>query len=220
MRILLIALTDDPLDPPGDDRYGGGQAFMLDLGRHFVRKNHEIVFLTRKSRIDKPDLQSLGPLCKIYRVSIGPSVEVSHHELWESVTEACNAAKRLVTNEPHFDAVISSNWISGLAASSTDLRPHIHHILSLGRVRLQLGEESHASDQARDAAELEIFGSADRLVCVCRNELLSLRQLYPEVHSPKAVIIPYGVDNRVFQNRPTDPHIYLRWEAERFSQGT
>jgi hypothetical protein len=113
--------------------------------------------------------------------------------------------------------VMSYNWISGLAAASTTIHPHIHHILSLGRVRLQRGEESHPSDETRDAAEIKVFETADRLVCVCQNELDSLRQLYPEIDPGQAVVIPYGVDDGIFQRKPSSPHAHLRWATQRFT---
>ncbi|MEA2329592.1 MAG: hypothetical protein QOE68_4551, partial [Thermoanaerobaculia bacterium] len=54
MNILIITLTDDPFDPPGESRYGGAQRFMFDLGRYLVRRGHHVVFMTRQSRSRKP----------------------------------------------------------------------------------------------------------------------------------------------------------------------
>jgi hypothetical protein len=118
-----------------------------------------------------------------------------------------------------FDAAFSYNWISGLVALATTIRPHIHHILSLGRVRKQLGEEGHPSDVSRDQGEIRVFSEATRLICVCDDELSALRQLYPEIDSTKAVILPYPVDSYAYRRRPLDPHLFLRWKAKRFEEG-
>lgn len=219
MHLLFVTLTDDPLDPAGIRRYGGAQQFMFDLGRYLVRRGHNLVFVTRKSRADKPAHQDLGPRCRVYRPEIGPLEEVSHHDLWELRDEFSSAVVSFVSNEAQFDAVLSYNWISGLAAAKTGIEPHIHHILSLGRVRQELKEESHPSDNVRDHCEIELFNRADTLVCACRDELNALRNLYPEVKSSNATVIPYGVDPNVFRPRPREAHAYLRRKAERFQEG-
>lgn len=219
MRFLLIVLSDDPFDPPGDGRYGGAHLFSFDLGRHLVRAGHEVVYLTRKSRADKPLYQELGPCCRLHRIEVGPEDEKDHHGLGTAMDKIDAAIIRSLNEEGKFDCVFSYNWVSGLAAKHTGIRPHIHHILSLGRVRLELGEEEHNSDGMRDRGEIEVFTSASRLICVCPDEFHSLIRLYPEVDRRVAVIIPYGVDENEFTPRPTTAIDFLRGASERFAQG-
>jgi len=213
MKILVATLADDPLDPPGEDRYGGAQLFMFDVGRHLARSGHEVHFLTRRSRPGKPRHQSLGRYWHIHRVDIGPQGELSHHDLWQHRTEIETATVALISQQSSFDVVLSFNWLSGLAAKSAGIQPHVHHILSLGRARLALNEEPHPSDDSRDAGEVEVFSHATRLVCVCRDELASLQQLYPEVDNSKCRIIPYGTDSDVFYRRPCDADDYIHRPA-------
>ena len=213
MRILIATIADDPLDPPGESRYGGAQLFMFDVGRHLLRAGHEVHYLTRQSRPGKPRRQSLGLHYEIHRVPIGPEGELNHHELWPYRRAIEAAAVELISLERPFDRVLSFNWLSGVAAKATGIRPHIHHILSLGRARLALGEEAHPSDQPRDAGEIEVFTHADRLICVCRDEHLTLTKLYPEIDASKGHIIPYGTDAEVFYRRPCDPDDYIRRSA-------
>jgi glycosyltransferase involved in cell wall biosynthesis len=183
---------------------------MFDVGRHLVRSGHEVHFLTRQSRPGKLLHQSLGLYCHVHRAVIGPAGELNHHELWRFRGEIEAAMVELVSHEAPFDTVLSFNWLSGLAAKATDIRPHVHHILSLGRVRLAMNEEPHPSDDWRDAGEAEVFSHADRLVCVCRDEYLSLQQLYPDIDASKGRIIPYGTDADVFCRRPRDADDYVR----------
>lgn len=213
MKVLIATLTDDPLDPPGEDRYGGAQLFMFDVGRHLVRSGHDVHFLTRRSRPGKPEYQSLGRCWQIHRVNIGPNCELSHHDLWQYRSQIEDATAGLISQQPRFDAVLSFNWLSGLAAKSAGIRPHVHHILSLGRVRLALGEEPHPSDKSRDAGELEVFSHADRLVCVCLDEFASMQRLYPKIDASKCRIIPYGTDSCTFYRRPCDANDYLHRSA-------
>jgi glycosyltransferase involved in cell wall biosynthesis len=219
MRVLIITLADDPLDPPGDDRYGGAHLFMYEAGRYLTRKGHFVVFITRKSREDKPSFEDIGPRCQIYRIPAGPESEMSHHDMWQYRPELAQNATSLIKDSGPYDCVLSFNWISGLLALEAGMKPHVHHILSLGRVRKELGEEPHPSDFSRDEGELEVFNQATRLVCVCNDELTSLQRLYPEVDSTKAVIIPYPVDSDIYARRPFSASVFLRRKAERLKEG-
>ncbi|HVG07374.1 MAG TPA: glycosyltransferase [Thermoanaerobaculia bacterium] len=219
MRVLILTLADDPLDPPGYDRYGGAHLFVYEAGRYLTRKGHFVAFITRKSRPDKPSFENVGPHCQIFRVPAGPEFEMSHHDIWQYQPELSQNAMSLIQDSDPYDCVLSFNWISGLLALKSGVKPHVHHILSLGRVRKELGEEPHPSDSSRDAGELEVFSQATRLVCVCSDELHSLQSLYPEVDSTNAVIIPYPVDSDIYARRPFSASVFLRRKAERLKEG-
>jgi Glycosyltransferase Family 4 len=219
MRVLLIALSDDPLDPPGEGRYGGAQLFMFDLCRHLVRKGHYVILLTRQSRPDKRALENIGPACEVHRIRGGPEHELSHHDIWQHYPELKEHALKLAPALGKFFSVLSYNWISGVLATEMGVSPIVHHILSLGRVRRELGEEPHPMDEARDAGELRVFAAATRLICVCNDELASLRRLYPEIDPSKAVVIPYPVDANANTRRPIDSGVYLRWKTQGFTEG-
>ena len=219
MNILIVTLTDDPFDPPGESRYGGAQRFMFDLGRHLVRAGHQVLFVTRQSRPGKPLHQTFGQRCEIRRFSVGPPDELTHHELWLFRAEIETRVRQLVEDAKPFDVVLSFNWLSGLVAVALGIRPHAHHILSLGRARLALNELPHPSDDARDGGEIKVFLSADRLICVCRDELQSLQTLYPEIDASKGRIVPYGIDGDVFYCRPCNADDYVRRSSERLQEG-
>jgi glycosyltransferase involved in cell wall biosynthesis len=219
MRILLLILTDDPFDPAGVGRYGGSQAFFFDLSRQFVRMGHRVTIVTRLNDPAKPCFQSLGALCCIHRVAVGPALEVDHHSLGH-LREDLIASVLALPLEGRFDILQTSNWLSGAVGLS--LMPdiadkHIHHLLSLGRVRLALGEEPSPHDQAREEWERRIFTSANALVCVTEDEQNALERLYPDVAKHKVTIIPYGIDSEVFSPRPGDAYDYLRRSSSRFT---
>jgi hypothetical protein len=220
MHVLLLTLTDDPLDPPGEGRYGGAQLFMFDLGRHLVRRGNSVTFLTRKSRPDKPEFDQLGPQCQIFRLKAGPEREASHHDIWPYQESLRQQTAELMSNLGQFDSILSYNWISGLLAIETKIKPHVHHILSLGRVRKELGEEDHSADYSRDQGELKVFNTATRLICVCNDEIASLQRLYPEVDHSKAVVIPYPVNPDAYSRRPLNSSVFLRWKAKGLQEGT
>jgi D-inositol-3-phosphate glycosyltransferase len=218
MRVIIVSLTDDPFDPPGADRYGGAQLFIFNLCRHLVRAGSYVTLLTRKSRPDKPDIQQLGPAFLVRRLRVGPDHEVSHHDLWKWRHQLIDLSTELVPADS-FDFIFSMNWLSGLMAIETQITPHVHHILSLGRARKALGEESHAADLLRDQGELKVFQGATRLICSCRDELYALQKLYPEVDYSKAAVIPYPVDSDAYTRRPVSPSVFLRWKAKGLEEG-
>jgi len=218
MRLLLLTLTDDPFDPPGVGRFGGSHGFFFDLARQFVRMGHDVTIVTRLNDPGKPLLQLLGPMCRINRVVVGPPKEVDHHSLGHLRDDLISAVRGLPL-DGRFDILQTSNWLSGAVgvALVPDIADkHIHHLLSLGRVRLELGEEPSPHDQARDTWECRILASADALVCVTQDEQLALERLYPDAAKHKIAIIPYGIDPDVFFRRPDDAYNYLRRSGSRF----
>jgi len=219
MRILLLTLTDDPFDPAGVGRFGGTHAFFFDLSRQFVRMGHSVTIVTRLNDRSKPRFQPLGPLCCVHRVAIGPPEEIDHHSLGHLRKDLIATVLRLPLGE-RFEVLQTSNWLSGavglgLVPSIAD--KHVHHLLSLGRVRLELGEEPAADDQVRDEWESRILASADALVCVTQDEQNALERLYPDVAKHKVTIIPYGIDADDFSPRPGDANDYLRRSSSRFA---
>lgn len=146
---MLLVLTDDPFDPPGVGRFGGSHAFFFDLGRELVRAGHAITVVTRRNHPDKPLRQNFGPLCRVRRLPVGPPDEVDHHGLGELLEEFVAGVATVMAEEHRFDIIQTSNWLSGATARllQTANPPwHVHHVLSLGRARLELGEEAASSD--------------------------------------------------------------------------
>ncbi|WP_321472891.1 glycosyltransferase [uncultured Paludibaculum sp.] len=219
MRVLLLTLTDDPFDPPGAGRFGGSHAFYFDVSRQFVRMGHDVTIVTRLNDSSKPRFQKLGPLCRVHRVEVGPPEEVDHHSLG-CLSDNLVAGVRSLGFEHRFDVLQTSNWLSGivgLAFVPCLADKHVHHLLSLGRVRLALGEERSPHDKARDESECSIFASADALVCVTNEEREALERFYPDVARDKVTIIPYGIDSDIFSPRPSDAYDYLRRSGGRFT---
>ena len=165
MRILLLTLTDDPFDPAGADRFGGSHAFFFDLARQFVRMGNGVTIVTRLNNPGKPGFQSLGPLCCIHRVAVGPPREIDHHSLG-NLREDLIAGVLAIPFNGRFEILQTSNWLSGavgLALVPGIVNTHVHHLLSLGRVRLALGEEPSPHDKLRDELECRILASANAL---------------------------------------------------------
>src|SRR5712692_10219803 len=76
-HVVMLCLTDDPLDPPGWERFGGGHLFVLDLGRYLVRLGWRADYVTRRNAPTKQVCEELGPLCRVTRVDVGPAEDVA-----------------------------------------------------------------------------------------------------------------------------------------------
>ncbi|MEO5335950.1 MAG: glycosyltransferase [Magnetospirillum sp. WYHS-4] len=218
MDILLLTLTDDPFDPPGAGRFGGSHAFFFDLSRQFVRRGHDLTIVTRLNSSCKPRIQELGPLCRLYRLEVGSPTEMDHHSMGSLRDELADALAGLLSGKT-FDIVQTSNWLSGavgIGLVPVIARRHVHHLLSLGRTRIELGEEASCFDGVRDVWERRVFNEADTLICVSRNEKDALERLYPDVRPQSVSIIPYGIDSQIFSRRPESADDFIRRTTGRF----
>jgi D-inositol-3-phosphate glycosyltransferase len=218
----MISVIDDPFDPPGGERFGGGHLFVFDLGRFLIRRGHRVTYITRLNDPRKLDKEQLGPMCTVYRLRVGPLSDVPPSELGGFLAEMTSQSLALLDNISSFDAIHSHYWLSGIIAREIAARwptHHVHSLLSLGRVRKSVGEELRPGDEKRDRDEVRVFNEADRLIACCPAEKKDLQALYPEIRHQRIYIIPYGVDNDVFLPRPESSHDFVRRTARRFTQG-
>lgn len=221
LRILMLCLTDDPLDPPGWERFGGGHLFVFDLGRYLVRLGWRVDYITRLNAPSKRMYEDLGPLSSITRANVGPTEDLTPLALHSYFEEIVAAVRQMDFLQNPYDVIHSHNWLSGAVArrliSAVPVR-HIHSILSLGRTRLALGEEATEGDGVRDRLELDVFLNADVLLTVAPSERNDLHKLYPEVKHDRVAVVPYGVDPQHFYPRPECPEDFVLRQARRSSQ--
>jgi glycosyltransferase involved in cell wall biosynthesis len=203
-RIVLVSMIDDPFDPPGFERFGGGQIFLFDLGRFLVQIGYKVTFITRLNSSSKAEFAEIGPLCEIYRLAVGPPKELWPAEVGSYLDELCLSFKTLLSDK-EFSVIHSHSWIAGEAVwrfrSERYIR-HIHSIQSLGRANREAGQPLGSSAAVRDQCELHVFTAADALIVLSAVQHSNLSRLYPEVDLAKTHVIPHGVDPDVFYPRP------------------
>lgn len=221
MHVLLITLIDDPFDPPGLGRFGGGHYFIFDLARHLVRQGDAVTLITRLNREGKALRQQISPALNIHRLAVGPPEDIKGEDVGTFLPELKKGAIDLLTGLS-FDAVHSQYWVSGIVAlawSKATSTRHVHAPLSFGRRKKAEGLQPSVHAQFRDVCELEIFTSADWLVVTSPDEREALRRLYPEVENENIALVPYGVDTELFHPRPGSPDHYLRRQARNAGKG-
>jgi len=219
-HVGMITYIADPFDPPGYERFGGGHLFIYDLGRFLIQSGFKLTYVTRLNTLEKSLHQRIGYTCEINRLEVGPAEEIPPHQVALLLDDLYDATRNLLNNlTTPVDVLHSHYWIEGVVASR--LRKefnfrHVHSILSLGRLKRNLGEAINPTDELRDAGEMEVFRSADVLIAVCPDEHNNLLKFYNDIPLSNAVIIPYGVNTNVFCPRPESAGNYVRRATERF----
>lgn len=222
MHVLILTHIDDPFDPTGVYRFGGGSTFVFDLGLHLVRERHRVTYVCRINDPSKSTHERVGPLCDIYRLPSGPFADIPPADFGAHLEEFTAALKSIIGGIEPVDVIHSHYWTSGVVARElVAAKParHVHNILSLGRLRQLCGEESRDSDQDRDRGEVRVFKEADLLIACSPAELRDLCTLYPEVPHARIEIIPYGLDLSTFFPRPQHSIDLIRRASRRFTEG-
>lgn len=216
-------MIDDPFDPPGYGRFGGGNLFLFDLGRYLIRRGFIVTYIIRKNSSEKKSFERLGNNCTIIRLQVGPEKEISPKYV-ASLIEPLKIkfSEKMEELEGKIIACHSIYWISGIVVleycKANNIRL-VHSILSLGRLKIS-NEQCHDKiEKKRDSSEVLIFNEADDLIVVCPNEKNNLYELYPEVKNTDCHIVPYGIDEKMFFPRPESPGNFVCRSANRFKQG-
>ncbi|MFA7429635.1 MAG: glycosyltransferase [Rhodospirillaceae bacterium] len=222
MHILLITLIDDPFDPPGLGRFGGGHYFVFDLARHLVRQGDAVTVLTRLNRPDKPLRQRVSDRLHVVRLPIGPAEDLAGEAVGGLLSDL-RIGFEAALGDAAFDAVHSQYWVSGMLGLDWAQRHggiHVHAPLSFGRRKRAENLPSTAFSDLRDTCELAIFRRADWLVVTSPDEHQRIIELYPEIEARNVTLVPYGLDTGTFYRRPGSADHYLRRQAGSAGEGT
>ncbi|GEM_PF-2030020 len=223
MRVVVVCLTDDPFDPPGEGGHGGSHRFICDLGRHLVRQGIRVTFVTRLDHPQKPDRDVLGSYADLHRLAVGPVEVLPYYDVAAHLTSLASRLAELaggwsLSDE---DRVVSYNWISGEAVLRCEAFPcpHIHYVLALGRARLQRGEDTDKVSELWLACEDRLFRHASFLVVPARSEREDMLALYEGIDPRNVSVVPNGLDLGTFQPRPRPLADFVRGAADGFRQG-
>jgi glycosyltransferase involved in cell wall biosynthesis len=222
-HIGIICVIDDPFDPPGHGRFGGGHTFMFDLGRYLIRNGHQVSYVTRLNSETKSLFDNLGPRCSILRIPAGPpkDVDTEQTSLYIDFMEQETTSFFMSRGWP--DVIHAQYWVSGEIArrlkGAANFR-FLFHPLSFGRQKYAAGTDNNATSDLRMIIEPAVLYASDVIVAVTPYEKEVLREFYPEVNNEKCVLVPHGVDTELFIPRPDTPDHYFRRQANRFLQGT
>jgi D-inositol-3-phosphate glycosyltransferase len=220
--IWVLAYIDDPLDPPGEGRLGGGQSFIFDLGRCFVRQGFDVTYVTQLNDQEKSEFERLGPRCRLHRIRVGEARYKIGEELGYEIDELTEKTLNLAREHQPIDLIHAQYWVSGAVAiklkaefgSTVFLYP-----LSFGRgkrTNMQLGDRLAVR---REEIEPGVLEACDHIVVGTPEERQILRNHYPEIRDEQILLAPLWNDAIIFHPRPEPADHYVRRSARRFTEG-
>ena len=213
MRVAMISVHTCPLAVLGGKESGGMNVYVRELTRELGRQGIGVDVFTRsqdehQSHI-KHDLENGN---RVFHIPAGPESPIPKPDLYECLPEFTNGV-RLASAllDEQYDLVHSHYWLSGVVAN--ELRKwwdvpivHMAHTLGINKNKVAKNLEQ-IEPKLRLDTESRLPELVDRIVVSTERERSQMEQMSLE-YSDKTVVIPPGVDLKVFQP-------YLQSEARR-----
>ncbi|MEO7826196.1 MAG: glycosyltransferase [Allosphingosinicella sp.] len=221
-RLWLLAFIDDPFDPPGEARLGGGQVFMFDLGRSLVREGFDVTYVTQLNNPAKARFERLGPRCRIHRLEVGEARYRPGEEVGEEIDALACLTLELARAAPAIDVVHAQYWISGAVALRLKAEfgvPFFLYPLSFGRSKRATVDPEDRLAVRREAIEPEVLAACDHIVVATPDERDLLQRHYPGIRDDQILLAPLWSDATLFYPRPESADRYLRRAVGRFAEG-
>jgi D-inositol-3-phosphate glycosyltransferase len=208
MRIAMISLLADPLNPEGR----GQGVHIAELARELGRQGHHVTVHTRRDDTGTRDKVRFAPGVTVERVPAGPPRPIPKSELPAHLPEfGHQLAGQWRTARP--DVIHSHFWTGGLAAlaGAKDLDiPVVQSYHALGLVRRRHPDATETDQVKRIRLEKAIGRTVDAVIATCSDEASQLLRM--SVPRLRIGIVPSGVDVERFT--PRGP-AYPRGEADR-----
>ncbi|MEU3688065.1 D-inositol-3-phosphate glycosyltransferase [Streptomyces narbonensis] len=195
----MLSVHTSPLHQPGTGDAGGMNVYMVELSRALAELGVEVDLFTRCRGEGLPPLVELAPGVRVRHLHAGPRGPLPKEAMPDLVVPFSLA---LLKEDRRYDLVHSHYWLSGQAGriASVGWRiPLVHTAHTLARVKnASLAEGDTPEPELRVRGELQVAGSADRLIANTTDEAEALRTLYGAPAERTEVVRP-GVDLRTFR---------------------
>ncbi|MFD3661846.1 D-inositol-3-phosphate glycosyltransferase [Streptomyces sp. NPDC058659] len=199
LRVAMLSVHTSPLHQPGTGDAGGMNVYMVELSRALAEQGVEVDLFTRCRGEDLPPLVELAPGVRVRHLHAGPRGPLPKEAMPDLVVPFSLA---LLKEDRRYDLVHSHYWLSGQAGriASVGWRiPLVHTAHTLARVKnASLADGDTPEPELRVRGELQVVGSADRLIANTPDEAEALRALYGAAGERTEVVRP-GVDLRTFR---------------------
>ncbi len=203
----MLSLHTCPLATLGGKDTGGMNVYVRDLTCELGRRGLAVDVFTRSQDEHQPHVkEDLGHGNRVVHIPAGPEVPLPKEVLFGYVPDF--VAGVLAFAHEHgltYNVIHAHYWLSGVAARQLRAAwgaPFALMFHTLGRMknRIATNPAEHESD-LRLRVEGELMHQADRLVLATLAEQAQVHWLY-RVDTPRARVIPPGVDTQVFHPRP------------------
>ena len=221
-HVWILAFIDDPLDPPGEGRFGGGQSFMFDLGRGLVRAGFDVTFVTELNDEAKPTFERFGPRSRLHRIQVGEVRYKQGEELGLEIEKLAEQSVCLARAAVQPDFIHAQYWVS--AAVALEIKSKIggvvfYYPLSFGRQKRRTIDPADQLAMRREEVEPTVLRDCDYIVVGTPEERNVLKRHYPGVRNEQILLAPLWSDAAVFHPRPERPDHFVRRAARRYTEG-
>ena len=223
-RAGVFAFVDDPFDPPGARRFGGGQALSFELGRWLVRSGFDVTYVTHLNAPAKSSYEGLGPVSRIYRIATQNAEYLPGENLAMEIDKLYANTEQALIEVPDFDIIHALYWVSGAVAlwwqkQRAASAPVILHPISFGRFKHGRGPHTEPTLIQRERIEPDVLANCQTVVVGSPEERDRLVTNYPEVSTDQILLAPLWYDDDVFQPRPEPADTFVRRASRRFTEG-
>lgn len=204
LRIALISVHASPLASAGSTDAGGQNVCVAQVAQRLAAAGHRVDVLTRRDDPQLPPVVALSRNVQVLHVDAGPARFVAKEALLPHLGAFTDAAQRLFTRSPLYDAVHAHFFLSGVVGLA--LRQRFHQPLvtsfhALGLVQREHQRETDPSAVERIGIERQLACQSDRVIASCPQEESDLMRLYG-APPDRITNVPHGVDTQAL--RPGD----------------
>jgi D-inositol-3-phosphate glycosyltransferase len=207
MRIAMISYHTCPLATLGGKDTGGMNVYVRDLARELGRCGIAVDVFTRSQDEHQPHVkEDLGYGNRVIHVPAGPEVPLPKDVLHQHVPQFVDGIREFArAHGVTYDVIHAHYWLSGLAARQLRAEWDIPFLLmfhTLGHMKNRVAQTEHERESdLRVRTETALIAAADRVIAATLAELAQLQWLY-HADVSRTVVIPPGVDVRMFYPRP------------------
>lgn len=203
----MLSLHTCPLATLGGKDTGGMNVYVRDLTRELGRRGLAVDVFTRSQDEHQPHVkEELGGGNRVVHIPAGPEVPLPKEVLFGYVPDFVAGVMAFAREHSlTYDVIHAHYWLSGVAARQLRAAwgaPFVLMFHTLGRMKNRITTNPAEHESAlRLTTEGELMHQADRLVLATLAEQAQVHWLY-RVDTPRARVIPPGVDTQVFFPRP------------------
>ncbi len=204
MRIAMLSLHSCPLDAPGRRDTGGMNVYVHELARRLGEKGNPVDIFTTSHPGDSGE--SPKPCRNVQLVHLPVNRTGGKLGLLPQLPDLASAiAEYASARKLDYKIVHSHYWLSGLVGIQLARQwqsPHVvmlHTSAKAKNAHIRPG----ADPVLREKAEKNVLASADLIIASTLMERIDLEWMY-SAEASKTVIIPCGVDLKMFHPYPKD----------------